>query len=117
MSPFIAIISCLIILIIVFQKQIMSLGSILVLIIAPFLILCPSINYFYLLNDNFINTIKITINNLLYVLPMFLILLILSSVIICKHKNIFMKPLKNRVEINCQNVHYLTLFLFVQGYS
>ena len=87
MSPFVAIISCLIILIIVFQKQIMSLGSILVLIIAPFLILCPSINYFYLLNDNFINTIKITINNLLYVLPMFLILLILSSLIIYKHKN------------------------------
>lgn len=87
-SPFIFLISCLILISIVLIKKIMSIGSIISVLTAPFLFLIPGINYFYLVNQNFISTISYTIHvsSFLWLLPIFFMLLFTSFLIIYKHK-------------------------------
>lgn len=87
-SPFIFIISCLLLIAIVFIKKIMSLGSIVSVFISSFLFLIPGINYFYLVEPNFISCINYTINisTFIWLLPIFTLMLLISSLIIFKHK-------------------------------
>lgn len=87
-SPFLFVICALLLIAIVIIKKIMSVASLSTIILSPFLFLVPGINYFYLSEQNFLLTIKYTINidTFLWLLLVFGILIITSLLIIYKHK-------------------------------
>ncbi len=85
-SPFIFLISCLCLILIVLIKKIMSLASIISISLSAILFLIPGVNYFYLVNSNFVATIDITINNFVLILPTFGLLLLIIILILYKHK-------------------------------
>lgn len=86
LSPFIALIGLSVILICVIKTKKMSIGSIVASLVIPFLILIPGINYLYMLYPNIVDSINITINNFIIYLPIFGTLLLLSILVIYKHK-------------------------------
>ena len=87
-SPFLFVICALLLIAIVIIKKIMSIASLSTIVISPFLFLVPGINYFYLSEQNFVLTIKYTIdpNTFLWLLPIFGILVVISLLIIYKHR-------------------------------
>lgn len=87
-SPFLFVICALLLIAIVIIKKIMSIASLSTIIISPLLFLVPGVNYFYLSEQNFVSTIKYTIdpNTFLWLLPIFGILVVISLLIIYKHR-------------------------------
>ena len=86
LSPFIAIIGIILIVVCVLKTKKMSIGSITASLVVPFLVLIPGINYLYMMYPNIINSVHIAINNTIIYLPIFGILLLLSTLVIYRHK-------------------------------
>ncbi len=87
LSPFIFLITALLLISILLIKKIMSLSSIISIFISPFLFLIPGVNYFYLIDSNFINTIDYSINNYVWLLIIWGLILSIAILIIFKHKS------------------------------
>ena len=99
LSPFIALIGILIIIIVVLTTKKMAIGSLLSSIVIPFLILVPGINYLYLMNFDLVFFIT-KINSLIVkLLPLFGMLLFLSLLVIYSHRG-NIKKIINKTENN-----------------
>lgn len=86
LSPFIALIGIIVILIVVKKYKKMSIGSLLDGLIVPFLSLVPGINYFYLMYPNISECVNIAINQIVIFIPIFVALLGVSILVIYRHK-------------------------------
>lgn len=94
-SPFIAIIGILIIIVCIKLTKKMSIGSLCGSIIIPFLVLVPGINYLYLMYPNISECVNVAINNTIIFVPIFVAMLLLSFLIIYRHKENIKKLLNN----------------------
>ncbi len=87
LSPFLGLISLLIVFISLAITKISSIGSLLMTVIMPFLVLIVGLNYLYILNTD-INYFKIdTLNYFLNSLFPFVMMLLISGLVLYKHKD------------------------------
>ena len=96
-SPFLGATAGLIIILCVLTTRYVSLGSIIAVLVSPFLVLVPGINYTYFMYPDIVVQVHTTINHIVIFLPICGMLLILGILIVVKHKD-NIKRLLNHTE-------------------
>lgn len=87
LSPFIALIGIIIIFLAVKLYKKVSIGSLAGALLIPFLSLVPGINYFYMMYPNISICVQVAIHQTIIFVPIFVGLIILSCLVIYRHKN------------------------------
>lgn len=87
LSPFIALIGIIIIFLAVKLYKKVSIGSLFGALLVPFLALIPGVNYFYMMYPNINECVQVAINNIVIFIPIFVTLIVLSCLVIFRHKN------------------------------
>ena len=94
-SPFMGATAGMIIIICVLTTRYVSLGSIIAVLTAPFLVLVPGINYTYFMYPDIVIQVQTTIHHIVIFLPICGMLLILGLMIVIKHKSNIKNLLKH----------------------